>query len=598
MDVHENMSGRYWKTCSKDITTSKGWFKKVVQLGLVNLVPVFGQMTVEGYAYEWAHKAAWGVSSPMPEKLYGRSNSKMLRWGWFAIVITFVFFLVPYLLGAIGGALADSGSSTSVFWQHTGGIHLGNTLQIVFGAVFEIAAVVLFVFAILYSFAGIMRMTLYDSLGAGFQLGQIWKMVKRDAGGLFRIIGMEILFLCVICAAASIAVSLVFGTAVAALFVGSFGTMMGNSYSMGGLGGSMGNMGDMSSILGPMMAVGVVAAIPLLFVILWAISSAGAWLTLLVARAVGYWTAQFNVARWGSKDDPLPFETDPAGEVKHDPVPGASRPDQPYGQAQQPGCQQPYQQASGQQSGQQTRYEWHAASSASNRWQQPQAQQPAAGESASSAQGPDAVTAQQSAVQQPGERASQPAGQPTARPEEAQQSAATQPAEQQSEVQQPEAKPDVWEAAAVQPEAQPEAQQSEVSEPMTQTASGQSAAEQPAEAQQPATAPESAAAQPVSRQPESQQPAAAQPAVQQSVQPEAPQPEEPATQPAGQPTAQSEVQESAAAESAVQQPEAQEPAAAQPAQQPETAASEQPASPVPSSLADSGDGQSPEKPQA
>lgn len=586
MDVHENMSGRYWKTCSKDITTSKGWFKKVVQLGLVNLVPVFGQMTVEGYAYEWAHKAAWGVSSPMPEKLYGRSNSKMLRWGWFAIVITFVFFLVPYLLGAIGGALADSGSSTSVFWQHTGGIHLGNTLQIAFGAVFEIAAVVLFVFAILYSFAGVMRMTLYDSLGAGFQLGQIWKMVKRDAGGLFRIVGMEILFLCVICAAASIAVSLVFGTAVAALFVGSFGTMMGNSYSMGGLGGSMGNMGDMSSILGPMMAVGVIAAIPLLFVILWAISSAGAWLTLLVARAVGYWTAQFNVARWGAKDDPFPFETDPAGEAKHDPVPGASRPGQPYGQAQQPGCQQPYQQASGQQPGQQTRYEWHAASSASNCWQQPQAQRPAAEESASSAQGPDAATAQQPAAQQPGEPASQTAGQPTARPEEAQQPAATQPAEQQSEVQQPETKPDVWEAAAVQPEAQPEVQQPEASEPMAQTAS-----EQPAEARQTAAAPEPAAAQPASRQP-------VQPEAPQPEELETPQPDEPATQPAGQPTAQSEVQESAAAESAVQQPEAQEPAAAQPAQQPETAASEQPASPAPSSLADSGDGQSPEKPQA
>lgn len=586
MDVHENMSGRYWKTCSKDITTSKGWFKKVVQLGLVNLVPVFGQMTVEGYAYEWAHKAAWGVSSPMPEKLYGRSNSKMLRWGWFAIVITFVFFLVPYLLGAIGGALADSGSSTSVFWQHTGGIHLGNTLQIVFGAVFEIAAVVLFVFAILYSFAGIMRMTLYDSLGAGFQLGQIWKMVKRDAGGLFRIIGMEILFLCVICAAASIAVSLVFGTAVAALFVGSFGTMMGNSYSMGGLGGSMGNIGDMSSILGPMMAVGAVAAIPLLFVILWAISSAGAWLTLLVARAVGYWTAQFNVARWGAKDDPLPFETDPAGEAKHDPAPGATCPGQPYGQAQQPGCQQPYQQASGQRPDQQTRYEWHAASSASNRWQQPQAQRTAAGVSASSAQGPDAATARQPAAQQPGEPASQPAGQPMARPEEAQQSAATQPAEHQSEVQQPEAKPDVWEAAAVQPEAQPEAQQPEASEPMAQTAS-----EQPAEARQTAAAPEPAAAQPASQQP-------VQPEAPQSEELETPQPDEPATQPAGQPTAQSEVQESAAAESAVQQPEAQEPAAVQPAQQPETAASEQPASPAPSSPAVSGDGQSPEKPQA
>ena len=32
------------------------------------------------------------------------------------------------------------------------------------------------------------------------------------------------------------------------------------------------------------------------------------FLEALVARALGYWTMQFDVPRWRSQDDPMPFE--------------------------------------------------------------------------------------------------------------------------------------------------------------------------------------------------------------------------------------------------------------------------------------------------
>lgn len=71
-----NYSGRYFRTCYDDIKSSKGWFGKICLLGLIEFIPIFGQMTVYGYCWEWAHKAAWGVDSPMPKKIYGRPAAR------------------------------------------------------------------------------------------------------------------------------------------------------------------------------------------------------------------------------------------------------------------------------------------------------------------------------------------------------------------------------------------------------------------------------------------------------------------------------------------------------------------------------------------
>ena len=110
-----NYSGRYFRTCYDDIKSSKGWFGKICLLGLIEFIPIFGQMTVYGYCWEWAHKAAWGVDSPMPKKIYGRPGSKMLRWGWFALVIAFVVAILPSIVMSIGGWLSSLGAETGIY---------------------------------------------------------------------------------------------------------------------------------------------------------------------------------------------------------------------------------------------------------------------------------------------------------------------------------------------------------------------------------------------------------------------------------------------------------------------------------------------------
>lgn len=191
-----NYSGRYFRTCYDDIKSSKGWFGKICLLGLIEFIPIFGQMTVYGYCWEWAHKAAWGVDSPMPKKIYGRPGSKMLRWGWFALVIAFVVAILPSIVMSIGGWLSSLGAETGIYTA-TGRymvVNPGNILYAGLGWILYVVGLVLLVFASVITWVGVIRMTMYDRLGAGFQFAKVWAMIKRDFGGIMRIFGMMLLF--------------------------------------------------------------------------------------------------------------------------------------------------------------------------------------------------------------------------------------------------------------------------------------------------------------------------------------------------------------------------------------------------------------------
>lgn len=311
--AQESYSGRYFRTSWGDIKGSKGWFGKICLLGIISWIPIFGQMTLYGYAYEWAHKAAWGVDGPMPRKIYGRQGSKMLRWGWFALVIMFVLSLVPGIISSIGSWLSAAGSINGFTssYGHQMIVNEGNPLLSGLGWIFGVAAVVIWVFACLFIFAGTMRMTMYDRLSTGFQLGKVWDMIARDFGGIMRIFGMSLLFGVIGGAIISIVMAVVVMGSIMAVIVPT---------------GLMSSGGVMYySEAAAFYALGaIIAMIPVLLVIGYVATVYSAFVELLTARALGYWMRQFNVAAWGTKDDPLPApSTPPAGAQPVPPVTSA-----------------------------------------------------------------------------------------------------------------------------------------------------------------------------------------------------------------------------------------------------------------------------------
>lgn len=322
MATYPSMNGRYFSTAWNDIKNSEGWIGKIFLLGLINFIPIFGQMTVYGYAFEWGHKAAWGMHTPLPRKIYGRKNSKMLRWGWFALVILFVCAVIPAIVTGIGNAISDSSTAaqTAAMYSHHyhASMATGNVLLGALGGVIAFVGFVLSIAAVFFFWAGTMRMMMYDRLGTGLQFGKVWSMIKHDFGGLLRIFGMSIVCFVVYFLVFAIVVSIVGAGVIGTLFVGA--AAGSGMYSM-----------DSDAALG-FILMALVSALPLVIVLYYLSSVAEAFIQLLVSRALGYWTRQFDVANWGKKDDPLPFERaqepDSSAADAEPQQPAASAPDE------------------------------------------------------------------------------------------------------------------------------------------------------------------------------------------------------------------------------------------------------------------------------
>lgn len=322
MATYPSMNGRYFSTAWNDIKNSEGWIGKIFLLGLINFIPIFGQMTVYGYAFEWGHKAAWGMHTPLPKKIYGRKNSKMLRWGWFALVILFVCTVIPAIVAGIGNAISDSSTAaqTAAMYSHHyhASMATGNILLGALGGVIAFVGFVLSIAAVFFFWAGTMRMMMYDRLGTGLQFGKVWSMIKHDFGGLLRIFGMSIVCFVVYFLVFAIVVSIVGAGVIGTLFVGA--AAGSGMYSM-----------DSDAALG-FILMALVSALPLVIVLYYLSSVAEAFIQLLVSRALGYWTRQFDVANWGKKDDPLPFERaqepDSSAAGAEPQQPAASAPDE------------------------------------------------------------------------------------------------------------------------------------------------------------------------------------------------------------------------------------------------------------------------------
>ena len=279
------MQTGYFSAAWRDVKNSPGWFGKVAILGLVGLVPVFGQIVAYGYLFGWARDISWGVHAPLPPRIFGNEDGALYRRGFFAFVIVFVCSLMPWALGMVWGVLTGLGA----FWSARGGFAVAFGPAMMMLWLLFAAAVVL---SLLFSWVGTMRMSIYGRLAPGFQFGRIWAMMRRDFGGLLRILGMAVFLMVatgVVVWAATLAITL--AGALAGVVIGTPVVSTNNPFVL------------MATV------PGLVALVMILVVACAALSTAaGAFSMALIARALGYWTRQFDVPSWHGQDDPMPFE--------------------------------------------------------------------------------------------------------------------------------------------------------------------------------------------------------------------------------------------------------------------------------------------------
>ncbi len=373
------MEIRYFRTAWDDLRQSPGWFGKIVLLALLNLIPVFGQIVSLGYLYGWAREIAWNVHEPLPEHIFGNEDGKLYRRGFFVLVVQVVYLIIPgvlYFAGAsLTGMLSDFGTDIQYgmdpYSSYHGVAPAATYRYFGWGMLAIIASIVIFVLMQLLLWVGSMRTSVYNRVSAGLQFGRVWKMMRKDARGLLRIFGIQIVFGLILFAFSFIMSIIAVAVSLGSILVLGVGSAIGSAEAA-------------------LLAVMAPIVIALLAITAFGTSVIDMIANAVVIRACGYWTSQFDVPNWRGQDEPMPFEEGAPTAAYYAPWSGyaASYEQQkapwaqaqaPYaGQAQQPYAQQPQGQTSYQAQPQQTTQQGEGPQASQQPWAQ-QPQQPAGG---------------------------------------------------------------------------------------------------------------------------------------------------------------------------------------------------------------------------
>lgn len=289
---------QYFQTAWNDIKNSQGWFGKLCLLALIGLIPIFGQIVILGYLYGWAREISWGVHEPLPASIFGNEDGKLYRRGWFILLVTFVFSLIPGIIMGIGSSMQQIGIYTAL----SDGTSASATASSVIGSIVYLIGIAAIILASILAWIGSMRVSIYDRLSTGFQLGKIWKMFRHDTGGIMRIFGMNLLVSFILGIFLSILFTILF---MMVIFAGTAGLA-----SAGYTPESLQYVSDAEATQIAMQFltsagfVGIICLTLAMFVG----NVVTVYVEMLVARALGYWTWQFDVPQWRGKDDPMPFE--------------------------------------------------------------------------------------------------------------------------------------------------------------------------------------------------------------------------------------------------------------------------------------------------
>lgn len=287
---------------------TKNWFGKICLLGLIALIPVFGVIAVQGCLYGWARDAAWRMDNPFPDHVLGNEDGRLYQRGFFSMVIAIVVTAVvgACLLAFLGVLGFVSSCMASLMAQVLPVAHAGwsvLTVSSFFATILLVLAFFVVAFgAQFFVWVGSVRMSIYGTLSAGFQVARIWAMVRRAPAGLMKI------------ALGQIGAFVVIGAGVAVLwcvvaFVIAFGSLLAA--------GAIDYPGAYGSAFDGFVAMSAIASVLLALVVVYVSTIACVTVQLFVCRSLGYWAADFDVASWRAQDEPMPFEDACGGVATH-----------------------------------------------------------------------------------------------------------------------------------------------------------------------------------------------------------------------------------------------------------------------------------------
>lgn len=161
-------------------TEDQEWWKKVLIVGLLSLIPIAGQFYLVGYALEVLKNVIGGQPTPLPQAVdnFGGRIVKGLMMG---IILTIYMLPVAVIAGCAGGG-------GQVFLAVMEDQDLATTLMGVWSACFGCLSLLL---VIPVGLAAPLIWGIYaetGNFGAAFQLGKIFGMLKSVIGPAFIVL--------------------------------------------------------------------------------------------------------------------------------------------------------------------------------------------------------------------------------------------------------------------------------------------------------------------------------------------------------------------------------------------------------------------------
>lgn len=244
-----------------DLAGDEDWWKATLVLGLMNCVPIIGQIFMFGYLYDWAKEAAWGMKAPLSRKLgdFGRCA----KYGFLALWIILIWVVPVVVVGLILGIVP------------------------VAGPIIRFCVEVLAVVVAAIAAAAALRSIIYERVLPGLQVRRVWHMVRKDPGGLAQVFSIILLVVPLLVAALFIVLlpTIPFITTISSV---AASTVLGTD-------------------LVPLVLLGMITVVVALVV--WVAGAlVSAFISALYIRALGYWMQQFEPDTWRSPTAPMAFE--------------------------------------------------------------------------------------------------------------------------------------------------------------------------------------------------------------------------------------------------------------------------------------------------
>ena len=259
----------YLRRAWEDLSSDEGWWRVILVLGLLNCVPLVGQVIMLGYIADWAKEAAWGMKGGLSHE--SGDIGRRVKYGLMVLGIL-IIWIAPIIIVAELLRLVPVAGGVLCF--------LVELLALLVSVVASAAA---------------LRSIIYERMMPGLQFGRVLKMARRDPGGLWQ--ALAICLLNVVLLVAALFVVLLPSVPFVASIVSSTPQQL------------------LGSNLVTVVLLGMLTVVVALVV--WVTGAIVSTLIFaLYARALGYWMEQFEPRLWKSPANPMPFEIKMAEEKK------------------------------------------------------------------------------------------------------------------------------------------------------------------------------------------------------------------------------------------------------------------------------------------